>query len=152
MSGAEYWGEGVVFYLGLATDSFISQSNLAVCVQDRGQGGSDGTWYQPGRLHWSMYVYVCECVCKTPPPWLKKAHEWPTLMQRVTRRKTAKDDDRNVQFKRGARVIRFGGIYMRGCQGQCCCTALHQEQSKHDKYLRTILQMHFWDIQFRWST
>lgn len=64
----EYWGEGVVFYLGLATDSFISQSNLAVCVQEGGQGGSGGTWYQTGRLHWSKCVYVCACVCIKPHP------------------------------------------------------------------------------------
>lgn len=64
-------------------------------------------------------------------------------MQRVTRRETAKDDDRNVQFKRGARVIRFGGIYMRGGEGHCCRTALHQEQSAHDDGLPRTLQLHF---------
>lgn len=57
--GMDCWGDGVVFYLGLGTDSFISQSNLAVCVQEGGQGGSGGTWYQTGMLHWSKCVYVC---------------------------------------------------------------------------------------------
>lgn len=58
VSGAWSIGGGVVFYLDPATDSFISQSNLAVCVQEGGHGGSGGTWYQTGRLHWSKCVYV----------------------------------------------------------------------------------------------
>lgn len=61
-------GEGAVFYLGPATDSFISQSNLAVCAQAGGQGGSGGTWYQAGS-DTGQGVRLPACVvCKTPPP------------------------------------------------------------------------------------
>lgn len=61
MSGARSTKGGVVFYLGPTTDSFISQSNLAVSVQE-GQGGSRGTRYQTDRRHCSKWLCVCVCV------------------------------------------------------------------------------------------
>lgn len=49
-------------------------------------------------------------------------------MYRATTRKRASEDDRSVEFKRGECVIRFGGIYTRGRQGQRCVMSLYREQ------------------------
>lgn len=43
-------------------------------------------------------------------------------------RKRPKEVERRVQFKRGECLIRLGGIYMRGRQGQRCVMSLYQEQ------------------------
>lgn len=150
MSGAVLGG-GCCFLFGSCNWQlyFTKQSG---CVRTRQRSGWV-TWYLVSTRQATLVnVCVYVCVCIKPHPVARKAHKWPTLMQRVTRWKTAKDDDRNVQFKRGARVIRVGGIYMRGCQGQCCCTTPHQEQSTEDKNAPRVLQMHFWDVQLWWLT
>lgn len=60
-------GKGLFFIWALQTDSFISQSNLAVCAQAGGQGGSGGTWYQAGS-DTGQGVRLCACVVCKPHP------------------------------------------------------------------------------------
>lgn len=73
VSGAEYRGEGGVFYLGLATDSFISQSNLCAYKTEVRVGQELLGIKQPGYTGqcMCMCVHACVCVNKTPPPWIK---------------------------------------------------------------------------------
>lgn len=46
-----------------------------------------------------------------------------------------------MDFKRGECVIRFGGIYMRGRQGQRCVMSLYQEQ-----YIAQLFQQYLNDF------
>lgn len=93
--------------MGPATDSFISQSNLAVCAQGGGHGGSGGTRYQTSS-YTGQGVHLCACVvCKKPAPCgLKSCTRDPMPVRRPA------EVDRGARFKREERLIRFGGIYM----------------------------------------